>query len=350
MIQKILIVRPCAIGDLVQTLPAIRVLRKHFPSSFIEILGNPSTLVLARNRFYANSVSRFDRPDLASLFMREGALPDSVTDYLKNFDLVISYLKDDDLVFQKNIRKAGVQNIISFNPLPSNSASCNSHSDSHPFSKTDIIDHLLKPIASLGLNVNAASHYPKIYLSKDDKESANRFFKEEGLLQNVNEKILAIHPGSGSKIKNWPIEKYVETIGCLLNQPLLRIIIVCGSADEYAMSILSENIPDNRINIVKDFPLNFLAAILERTSCFLGNDGGISHIAAAVGVPSVLIYGPTNPDIWAPKGGNVRIIRGDISCSPCHLKGGNNCKNRKCLESISVDTVVKQVKTVISGQ
>ncbi|WP_169703236.1 glycosyltransferase family 9 protein [Candidatus Kuenenia stuttgartensis] len=77
--KHILILRPCAIGDLIITLPALHALREYFPNAYIEIMGYPSYLEIVHGRFYANALSRFDQSDVSSLFRKNALLPDTLT-------------------------------------------------------------------------------------------------------------------------------------------------------------------------------------------------------------------------------------------------------------------------------
>jgi heptosyltransferase-2 len=87
------------------------------------------------------------------------------------------------------------------------------------------------------------------------------------------------------------------------------VLLVGGEADHAQIACLREAWRGRAVPMALDLPLPELAAILERARLFLGHDSGISHIAAATGAPSLLLFGPTDPDIWAPISGEVKIIR-----------------------------------------
>ena len=341
-INNILVVRPCAIGDFVQTLPAIRSLRNLFPYACIEILGNLSTIILAKNRFHADKIDRFDRQDFSHLFSKENHIPKSVKDYINNFDLIISYLNDDDNVFVKNIIKIGVKNIINHNPLPIINRS-GRHLDQSI--KTDkkkhIIDHLLVPFISLGIESNDLFRTAEIYLTENQKVFASDFIHSRAS-NNSNKKLVAIHPGSGSKKKNWPVMRYSKVVKHLIDNGV-KLIIIAGPAEENVITDISKDVSMESVIVLKDMTLPSIAAILNRVDFYLGNDSGISHIAAAVNTPSLLIFGPTDPDIWAPIGENSRVIKADCRCSPCHVDKMRYCHNQKCLKDVKVESVIEQM-------
>jgi heptosyltransferase-2 len=185
---------------------------------------------------------------------------------------------------------------------------------------------LAQPIEQLGITV--ADLTEQIFLSPDDRRFGREF------LQTLSQPIIAIHPGSGSKEKNWPLENWIDLLsskrglsgakgelGHIGNQ--LSLVIVSGEADEAQIAQLENAWRDRDVRFVKDLPLPHLAAVLEHT-IFMGHDSGISHLAAAAGADCILLFGPTDPDIWAPRNENVRVLRpqsarlSDLGIAPVH--------------------------------
>ncbi len=128
---------------------------------------------------------------------------------------------------------------------------------------------------------------------------------------------MAIHPGSGGERKNWPIDRWQELGRRLLartSETRPRLLLVGGEADTKALATLRAGwhhaVGDpGGILVAENLPLPALGALLARCRWFLGHDSGISHLAAAVGTPCVLLFGPTDPDIWAPPYPSVEIVR-----------------------------------------
>lgn len=115
------------------------------------------------------------------------------------------------------------------------------------------------------------------------------------------------HPGSGSETKNWPIENWKE-LGDLLLSADHSLIVIAGEADEARSRTFASAWSGKPVQFVKNLPLPHLAALLEGSS-FIGHDSGISHIAAAVGAHCLLLFGWTDPAIWAPANTNVTVLR-----------------------------------------
>ena len=119
-----------------------------------------------------------------------------------------------------------------------------------------------------------------------------------------NPHLVAVHPGSGSPQKNWPLSRWVELCRWLHADHHAELLIITGEADGPAATALA---PFG--TSAHQLPLAQLVARLTQCRRFLGHDSGISHLAAACGVPSVLLFGPTDPALWAPPAPHVTVIR-----------------------------------------
>ena len=286
--NRILVIRGGAIGDFILTLPALKALRDARPQAHMEILGYKHIAVLAEKRFYAQAVHSIEYGPLARFFARNTELPAELADHFASFDLIVSYLYDPDRIFETNLRRCGVENLI-----------CG------PARVVENAGHaarqLARPIEELGINV--VDFAERIFPSVEDREFAREF------LASVPQPIVAIHPGSGSHEKNWPLENWIG-----LFSPdnrftdLERLLVISGEADEAQTDQLQREWKNHDVRFARSLPLPRLAAVLER-SIFIGHDSGISHLAAAAGANCILLFGPTDPDVWAPRNDNVQILR-----------------------------------------
>ncbi|MGI9088991.1 MAG: glycosyltransferase family 9 protein [Chthoniobacterales bacterium] len=285
--NRILVIRGGAIGDFILTLPAIKLLRENFPRAHLEILGYKHIVALAEQRFYAQAVRSIEYGRLASFFARDAELPPDLADYFHGFDLIVSYLFDPDQIFERNLRRCGVDNFLAGSP------------------KIGAHEHaarqLARPLEELDLSLGEAG--AQLFPS-----SADRAFGRDFLSTNESE-IIALHPGSGSPTKNWPVENWLE-LACWLieSRPADSLLIVGGEADRETLASVRRVLPAT-VRFAENLSLTELAAVLEQCALFLGHDSGISHLAAAVGAPCILLFGPTDPAVWAPLGKNVQVIR-----------------------------------------
>jgi ADP-heptose:LPS heptosyltransferase len=289
--NRILVIRGGAIGDFILTLPALKALREAKPRAHIEILGYKHIAVLAENRFYAQEVRSIEYGPLAKFFASNSELPAELADYFASFDLIISYLYDPDQIFEKNLRRCGVENLIcGFGRILENG----SHA----------ARQFARPIEELGINVFDLSE--RIFPSIEDRQSARKF------LGKLPHPIVAIHPGSGSAQKNWPLENWIalfSTTGDFSNKgKCFSLVVIAGEADQVQTERLEREWSHPNVCFAKSLPLPHLAAVLE-CSIFIGHDSGISHLAAAAGANCILLFGPTDSDVWAPRNNNVRILK-----------------------------------------
>jgi ADP-heptose:LPS heptosyltransferase len=287
-VNRILVIRGGAIGDFILTLPALKALRDAYLEAHIEILGYKHIAALAENRFYAQAVRSIEYGPLSGFFAKNSKLPTELANYFASFDLIISYLYDPDALFEQNLRTCGVQNLISGPAKIDNSAHA--------------ARQLAKPVEDLGINVIDLA--AEIFPSAEDRQFVREF------LRGSCPPILSIHPGSGSEKKNWPLENWIN----LGNDFLAResfggsIVVISGEADYAQVDRLEELWKNARVHFAKNLSLVDLAALLEN-SIFIGHDSGISHLAAATGVKCILLFGPTEPAIWAPRNKNVRVLQ-----------------------------------------
>lgn len=94
-------------------------------------------------------------------------------------------------------------------------------------------------------------------------------------------------------------------------EPQSRLLLIGGEADAAQLTAVQQALHGTEVLVAEHLPLPVLAAVLERCRLFLGHDSGISHIAAAVETPCVLLFGPTDPAIWAPQNAGVKVIAAD---------------------------------------
>jgi len=125
------------------------------------------------------------------------------------------------------------------------------------------------------------------------------------------------HPGSGSKRKNWPIENWIDIGNDLLGLDDFQgsLVIVSGEADEDQVRSLRPIWKNERVQFAKNFTLPELAAVLEN-AIFVGHDSGVSQLAAAAGANCILLFGPSDPEVWAPKNEKVQIIQAPTGDMP----------------------------------
>jgi heptosyltransferase-3 len=295
--MNILFIRGGALGDLIVTLPTLRLVREKWPDAHIELLGHPRLAEIAVDRYYLNAAKSVNHGPLSAFFTPRAVLDPEWMDYIGDFDLVLSYFYDPDGLFEQNLKRCNPVRILTHPPrVPDDFA--------RPAAR--YFADILEPVG-LALGNDASS---VLFPSPEDAAGARAFL--EGVKSGA--RLVAIHPGSGSETKNWPKEQWVELGRRLVAEfPDTMLLLIEGEADAEPADFLAaawKDVPHMRARLL---PLPFLAALFREAHLFLGHDSGITHLAAAAhrDLPIVALFGPTNPEVWAPPRDGVRVLRGD---------------------------------------
>jgi heptosyltransferase III len=283
--RRALVIRGGALGDFLLTLPVLAALREAEPDTRLEVLAYPGIAALATGGGLADDARPIEYGPLAGFFTRGAVLDPALRAYFASFDLVISYLYDPDGFFAENLRASGVRRLV--------------EGPSRMAGTAHAVDQLAAPLAGLGLPL--AERAVLLPAANSARERTEVF----------------LHPGSGGAAKNWPAENWRRLAGqWLAENDDLHLAILGGEADAAPLAVLRDLAADPRVRLLENLPLPELAREFGAARFYLGHDTGIGHLAALCGTPSLLLFGPTDPAIWAPPHGHVRVLRapdGDLA-------------------------------------
>ncbi len=293
---RVLVIRGGAIGDFILTLPAISLLRESIPNVRIEILGYKPIVELAVSAGLAESVRSLEHGSMAKLFVPNATLDSELLGYFRGFNLVVSYLYDPDGYFRGNMERIGVRTFLA-------------------------ASHHVEPGAGYAA-VQLAKPLEKLAMYLSDPAPRIGFAVP---VERSGRPIVAIHPGSGSLKKNWPVAHWSK-LGREISEvfPHCRLALVTGEA-EAERGVTKSMLEGWRgIEFIhwEQTPLTQLAANLSTCAAFLGHDSGISHLAAACGIPCLLLFGPTDSATWAPRNAGVQVLSaafGDVQRLPYEI-------------------------------
>jgi ADP-heptose:LPS heptosyltransferase len=285
---RILVIRGGAIGDFILTLPVLAALRDEFPSIPLEVLGYAHIAELALVGGLVDSVRSIEARALASFFARDGMLADEMRDYFSRFALIISFLYDPDGIFQENVARCTRAQFLQGPHRPDESAGVHA---------TDVF---LKPLERLAIF---------------DADPTPRLSGLPGLKGHQSD--IAIHPGSGSPQKNWPEERWAQLVRQLAERGKERFMFIGGEAEggraqRLANCVVAEHC---EVEIAENLPLGELAVRLGGCRFFIGHDSGITHLAAAVGLPGLVLWGPSVPAVWRPRSEKMHVLHSRTSLS-----------------------------------
>jgi heptosyltransferase-2 len=282
---KILVIRGGAIGDFILTLPAIAALRRQFPNAHLEVLGYPHIAQLAMAGGLVNRVQSIEARALAGFFARNGELAEELVDYFSEFDLILSYLYDPDHIFQTNVGLCtGAQFIVGPHRADEQRRVHAAQAYLQPLERLAIFD---------------ADPIPRLSVAPSPAPAA----------RSSPAATLALHPGSGSDRKNWPEAQWAELLQHLLNFTGYNLLIIGGEAEGERLQRLAAALPPMRSRVAQSLPLAELARLLATCQAFIGHDSGISHLAAAVGLPGLVLWADTAEEVWRPPSPSVVVLR-----------------------------------------
>ncbi len=278
--RRFLVVRAGALGDILLLRPAIDGLLR---------AGGDVTLLAPRGAggvLLGSGIEvllPWESPELAPLLLGE-PLPPRLEEQLRSFDGALAVTRDQDLV--EALRKR-IREVARIDPEPP------------PGVHAGV--WFAKAARTLVALPGAAAGLEPLRLSHVEEHAA------AALADPLPEAFLAIHPGSGSPHKNWPAERFAALADAL--SPGRPFALVAGPADDQSSAALLASVP--RARVLRGLPLRLLGGVLARAAVYVGNDSGVSHLAAAFGAPTLALFGPTDPAAWAPIGSLVRTLRGE---------------------------------------
>lgn len=280
---RVLVIRGGAVGDFILTIPAIRLIRENIPDVHLEVLGYEPIIMLAKEAGLAEEIRSLEHASMARLFAPGAAVDSALVDYLKTFNLIVSYLYDPDGYFKGNLERIGVKTFLE---MPHRVEAGKGHA----------AVQLAQPLEKLAMFLDDAAEYSKL-----DFKSPSLSDVAENL------PLLAIHPGSGSLLKNWPIERWLS-FGSEVKGVKLALITGEAERERGMTDAFLKSWQGLDYSHWDQLPLPELGRRLSRCSGFIGHDSGISHLAAACGLPCLLFFGPTDPATWAPPSPKVEVF------------------------------------------
>lgn len=280
---RFLVLRGGAIGDFIATLPALTALRQRWSDAYIELVGYPHIACLALEGGVVDRVESLDRAQIANFFSLIPSFTQEQTEYIRSFDLIISYLHDPDGSVRRNLELAGARQVIYGSPIVE--PGCHA------------VDHLLKPLETLAIYESGS--LPSLRITERQRQWGRNFIKQRGITRNVH----VIHAGSGSPKKNWPMACFLEIARRICEERKEVPFFLVGEADEAVADAVTH------FDVVRNLTLLEVASLLSASYTYLGNDSGITHLAAALGLPVTALFGPSSLEQWGPRGPQVTILR-----------------------------------------
>lgn len=356
-IKKLLIIRIDAIGDFIIFSPMLRYYRILYPNYHITLLVNEEVLNLAQRINEIDELIPFNRKKIINIdliYIRR--LLKKIKE--ESFDVVIYPTYSREPIGDYIVRLSRAREKIGFdgdicNITLKKKLKNNKYYTKLISARPDIIfetERNKEFIEGLGLKVT--NSIPNFTPSNEDKKIGCELLFNNGL-KSINN-FIVINPGAQWKGRIWPLKKYVEVVVWLKKEKNIDIVI-CGSKNEYSLAEKIKTISNIPIiNISDKTSLPVLAAILKESLLYIGNESGITHLASTVGVPTICIMGGGHFGRFFPYGDlkKNRIVYYKMNCFNCNWKCiYPNKRNNPmpCISNIEVNSVLEEIKKVLSG-
>ena len=331
--QRILIIKPSAIGDIVHALPVLNLLRLKWPAAKISWLASSTCASLLEGHPQIDELIRFDRRRFGKTWRKPSAAVGlfrfAADMRARQFDLAI----DLQGLFRSGWLAKKTHAKIRVGPAEARELGWMFYT--HPiqtgYPQGHAVDRYLRIAEALGLGREPVRFVLESH--EADRQAA-------ATLVPADKRFAILLPGANWETKRWPPQKFAALV-----EPLKELGLATYVAGASADSTLAAQIPGAN-DLCGHTNLRQLVALMERAAIVIGNDTGPVHIAAALGRPMVAIYGPTKTEFTGPYGRFDSVVRQEIECSPCFSR---YCSHQSCLRNLDAGPVLVEVQRQLSS-
>jgi ADP-heptose:LPS heptosyltransferase len=318
--KNLLIIHHGALGDVVVTFPVIIRLKKVYAQ--IDMLCQVKLGKLAQSLHVVDTFLPLETSAFASLFT--DTLDQRVKSLLCSYEDVLLFSNSTQL--DATISNTTGRSVYRIPPRPAATSSIH------------ITDHVLSLLAPYDRFASIDTTSRSLLSPRNHPDRRDRQYDPLKVV---------LHPGSGSWKKCWPLTHFIK-LAWLLSAKGNRVQFVLGPAEQAFDKMLREQ-GGLKSDIHKTDDLSRLTTILKTAGGYVGNDSGVSHLAAFLGLPTVVVFGPSDPMRWRPTGRSVRIMRSYLDCHPCFDDNHNRCEEMRCFESTTPEIVFTTLMEQISS-
>jgi heptosyltransferase-2 len=344
-IERIVVRGTNWVGDAVMTIPALRQLRQLFPHAHITL----ATRASAQGLFA-------DAEFIDAIMVHEGTGLRSVVKQVKqwrqgNFDLAVLLPNSLETALVASLArvpirvgyaKDGRQSLLT-HPLELPEWRSSKHEVFYYLKIVAELEWLVKGEQSfLNSEPNTA-----LQVSQSRKAAAADFLAARGVKRSS--RLVALCPGSiNSRAKRWPVERYAVLADRLMDELGAEVLLIGSEAEAEVSAAVRSRMMNQPVMLAGETKLDELVAILSLVDLLITNDTGPAHIAAALGRPTLVIFGPTNPLTTRPFSPFAEIVRNPPDCAPCMLR---DCPiDHRCMTAITADEVFDRARHLFSDK
>jgi len=340
-IKRILVIRTDRLGDLLLNVPAVRALKQRFPGARLTMLVQPHLTETVAGNPDVDAVISYDKGGVERGWRRTFGLVRRLR--REQFDLVaiLNPAKRSNII----VFLAGIPVRVGYDRkwgflLTHRFPDLKQRGEKHE------VEYNLDLVRMVGATTDDARLF--MPCSPEDEAWVGRWLEERGGLSD--EPLVAVHPGTSSRSKRWPLERFIAVVD-RLEELGVRVVLIGGSEETAGATQLMAQARALPISAVGALTLRQLAALLRRCVVLVSNDSGPVHVAAAVGTPTVVVFGRTLPGVsarrWGPWGDGHTVVQHDVGCVTCDP---DRCPiEYQCLLSVSPEEVIEAVLRILQG-
>ncbi len=338
--RRILLSRMRFIGDVVLTTPLIRSLRTAYPEAYLAYLGEREAVSLLENNPYLNEIIPYD-------FGRPSVLEQARVARLlrrRKFDLAIDLFGNPRSALLTYLSGARVR----VGPDRKGRGALYTVRVRDDGIAKSAIEFHNQSLRAVGIPVTHSR--TTIYLTSEERDAGrSRAGEFRKTLGKETQPLIGIHPGATWPAKRWLPERFAGLADRLIGEGA-AVVLTAGPHEEETIAEVRAA-AKNDIPVLLALPMRQLAAVIAAFDVYVTNDAGPMHIAAAVGTPTMGLFGPGEEGTWFPysEEDGHRALRRDVPCHPCHLDFCNRAGNdfMQCMKLLTVDDVVREVQRVL---
>jgi ADP-heptose:LPS heptosyltransferase len=317
-LRKICVIFPGALGDFVCFLPVLNTLAA---DAEVDLFARAEFADIVPRNVKVQSSESYE---ITQLFVAGAETEERLAQFFGRYACIYSWHGSQQPEFVRSLQSAskGRAHVFPFRP--------------HAARSIHQADYYLSCIGK----VSERATGPLIFLKHEATAWADRYWARHAL---EGKPVLALAPGSGAREKNWPVEYFQAVAQWWRDKINGAAIVAVGPVEEEWGGI------DPLLNcslVARNLNLAQLGALLARSDLYLGNDSGITHLAAAVGARTVALFGPSDVRQWAPRGKQVTILNRNVECSPCEVPVMKSCAHRKCLNGFLPEKIIAELENL----
>ena len=346
--KKFLIINPFGIGDVLFTTPVIKALRQEYPDSFIGYWSNLRVEPILESNPQVNKVFALSRGDLKKIYQESffkgvwSAIKLVWEIKKEHFDICLDFSLDHRYSLLAKI--IAIRRRVGFNyknrgKFLTDKIALDGYSDKHA------VEYYLSLLSFL--NIKPQSNFLELNVPQESNKKSLDMLTGKGITSS--DLVIGIAPGAGGSwgkdatYKHWPALKFAQVADKLALELGAKIVIVGDETEIVIADVMINAMRNKPIDLVGKVSLAILPALIKNFNIFITNDGGPMHMAVALGVKSVSVFGPVSEIVYGPypEQRNHVVLKWDSQCRPCY----NNFRmpicdrDRECLRQVSVDAV-----------